>query len=136
MLEIFVRLLTHQFFFCLKNPNCLTPIMHICFKPRVQFRSVFLRMLAHKFCVRPKLCFFFTDQSLYKSETKAMKNHLKCITHYTRNCKDFSKKIVVKIVAYIKNSWKNHCYCEKKVVVCMEDNCIFCSFVCSVGGPF
>ena len=58
---------------------------------------------------------FITNQSPYKSEAKAMKNHLKCLTQYTRKCKDFSKKIVVKNVAYINNCWKNCCSCEKKL---------------------
>ena len=57
---------------------------------------------------------------------------LKALTHYTPKCKDFIWKIM-KIFTHISNCWKSRCSC-KKVVVCMEDKCIFCSFVCIVEG--
>ena len=59
---------------------------------------------------------------------------VEALTHYTQKCKDFSKKFGEKIVAHIKTVEKIVAV-EKKVVVCMEDNYIFCSFVCSVRGP-
>ena len=59
----------------------------------------------------------------------------KALTHYTRNWKDFTMKVSEKIVAHIKKLLKNCCSFEKKIVVWMEDNCIFCCFVCSVRGP-
>ena len=56
------------------------------------------------------------------------KTRLKALANYTQNCKDFSKKVGEIIVAHIKN-WKKSLQLWKKVLVCMEDNCIFCSFV-------
>ena len=57
---------------------------------------------------------------------------IKALAHYTQNCKDFSKKIVVKIVA---NFWKKSLQLWKTGAVCMGDECIFCSYVCSVQRP-
>ena len=48
--------------------------------------------------------------------------YIKVLARYTRICINFSEK----------NCCKNRCSCEK-IVVCMED-CIFCSYVCSVQG--
>ena len=73
--------------------------------------------------------------SLWHAPTIITFPYVKALTHYTQNCKDFSKK----------SRWENRCSYKKllekslqlwkKVVVCMEDNHIFCSFVCSVRGP-
>ena len=59
---------------------------------------------------------------------------VEALTHYTQRCKDFSKKVGEKIVGHIKTVEKIVAV-EKKVVVYMEDNCIFCIFVCRVRGP-
>ena len=63
---------------------------------------------------------------------------VKALAHYKQNCKDFSKKIVAQmaqIVVYKKKLLlKSLQLWTKVVVLCMEDNCIFCSFVCSLQG--
>ena len=60
---------------------------------------------------------------------------LKALTHYKDFHKDFSKKICrenrcpyIKLLKKSLQLWKN-------VVVCMDDNDLFCSFSCSVRGP-
>ena len=60
---------------------------------------------------------------------------LKALTHSASvDKKIFLKRLLWKLLPIYKTV--DHIVAVlKKVVVCMEDNCIFCSFVCSMRGP-
>ena len=60
---------------------------------------------------------------------------VKALIHYTQNCKDFYKKSQWENRCLKKTLWKNSLQLWEKFIVYMEDNWIFCSFMCSVWGP-
>ena len=71
--------------------------------------------------------------TFFKKRNKVM-HRSEALTRYTQNCKDFSKKAGENIVTQIKKTVEKIVAVVKKVVVCMEGNCVFNSVVCNMRG--
>ena len=84
-----------------------------------------------KYCVEEELLPLLSDWSM-KFQSRYS---LQALTHYTKLQTFFSKSRCENRCQYIK-LFNESSQLRQKVIVGMEDNCIFCSFVCSVRGRY